>query len=93
MREFLRHRTEEQYGVWIADLGAHGLDDDPVEGDEVVFPEGYDRLATPVRGVLHVAGEATWSEDPATVTAALRSGHRVAENILGAPVAFSALWI
>jgi monoamine oxidase len=237
VREFLRHRTEEQYGVWIADLDAHGLDDDQVEGDEVVFPEGYDRLATcladgldvrlghvvdavrwsrdgvsvasdrgdfradrvvltvpigvlkspeflidpplpeplagaierlepnqfekvvlrfpdrfwdddavaasvlaslreiygdavaepdhvlvtrwrddpfargsygyltvgaspedhdllatPVEGVLHIAGEATWSEDPATVTAALRSGHRVAENILGTPVVFSALW-
>jgi monoamine oxidase len=284
VREFLRHRTEEQYGVWIADLDAHGLDDDQVDGDEVVFPEGYDRLATrhaagldvrlghvvhavhwspsgvvvessdgefrgdrvvitvpigvlkspellidpplpeplagaverlemnsfekvvlrfrdrfwddgvyairrqgdagrwwhswydltdlhgvptlltfaagpcaeavrawddhavaasvlaslreiygdavaepdhvqvthwrddpfargsyaylsvgaspddhddlatPVGGVLHVAGEATWSEDPATVTAALRSGHRAAETILGRPVAFSALW-
>lgn len=44
-REFLRHRGEEQYGVWIDDLDAHGLDDDAVEGDEVVFPDGYDRLA------------------------------------------------
>ncbi len=49
VREFLRHRTEEQYGVWIGDLDAHGLDDDQVEGDEVVFPEGFDRLA------LHLA--------------------------------------
>ena len=46
VREFLRHRTEEQYGVWIGDLDAHGLDDDQVEGDEVVFPEGFDVLAT-----------------------------------------------
>ncbi|WP_431804028.1 flavin monoamine oxidase family protein [Microbacterium sp. bgisy203] len=45
VREYLEHRTEEQYGVWIDDLGAHGLDDDTVNGDEVVFPEGYDRLA------------------------------------------------
>lgn len=45
-REFLRHRSEEQYGVWIDELDAHGLDDDAVDGDEVVFPEGYDRLAT-----------------------------------------------
>ncbi len=45
VREFLRHRTEEQYGVWIDDLDAHGLDDDETLGDEVVFPEGYDRLA------------------------------------------------
>lgn len=45
VREFLQHRTEEQYGVWIADLDAHGLDDDQVDGDEVVLPEGYDALA------------------------------------------------
>jgi monoamine oxidase len=44
VREFLEHRTEEQYGAWIDDLAAHGLDDDTVDGDEVVFPEGYDRL-------------------------------------------------
>lgn len=46
VREYLRHRTEEQYGAWIADLDAHGLDDDAVDGDEVVFPDGYDRLAS-----------------------------------------------
>ena len=46
VREFLQHRTEEQYGVWIADLDAHGLDDDQVDGDEVVFPRGYDELAS-----------------------------------------------
>ena len=45
VREFMRHRTEEQYGAWIADLDAHGLDDDAVDGDEVVFPDGYDRPA------------------------------------------------
>jgi monoamine oxidase len=42
--EYLEHRTEEQYGAWIEELGAHGLDDDTVDGDEVVFPDGYDRL-------------------------------------------------
>ncbi|MDL9978471.1 flavin monoamine oxidase family protein [Microbacterium sp. ASV49] len=44
VREYLEHRSEEQYGAWIEDLAAHGLDDDVVDGDEVVFPEGYDRL-------------------------------------------------
>lgn len=44
VREYLEHRAEEQYGVWIDDLAAHGLDDDAIDGDEVVFPEGYDRL-------------------------------------------------
>ena len=46
VREFMRHRTEEQLGVWLDDLDAHGLDDDAIEGAEVVFPDGYDVLAT-----------------------------------------------
>ncbi|MFI7171156.1 flavin monoamine oxidase family protein [Rhodococcoides fascians] len=45
VREFLGHRAEEQLGVDQGMLDAHGLDDDAIEGDEVVFPEGYDRLA------------------------------------------------
>lgn len=73
VREFLRHRTEEQYGVWIADLDAHGLDDDQVEGDEVVFPEGYDRLATGLVAGLdvrlaHVVSAVHWSHDGVSVT-------------------------
>lgn len=31
---------------------------------------GTDDLATPIGGVLQLAGEATWTDDPATVTAA-----------------------
>jgi monoamine oxidase len=44
VREHLEHRSEEQYGVASTGLAAHGLDDDVVEGDEVVFPDGYDAL-------------------------------------------------
>ncbi|RLK52627.1 flavin monoamine oxidase family protein [Microbacterium telephonicum] len=55
-------------------------------------PEDHDALATPVGGVLHLAGEATWTDDPATVTAALMSGHRAAERILGTAVAVDELW-
>ncbi|MFS0732725.1 NAD(P)/FAD-dependent oxidoreductase [Microbacterium sp. 1P10UB] len=44
VREYLEHRAEEQYGAWIEDLAAHGLDDDSIDGDEVVFPDGYDAL-------------------------------------------------
>ena len=44
VREYLEHRAEEQYGAWIEDLAAHGLDDDSIDGDEVVFPDGYDQL-------------------------------------------------
>lgn len=46
VREYLEHRSEEQYGVWIEDLAGHGLDDDSIDGDEVVFPNGYDELPT-----------------------------------------------
>ena len=72
--------------------------DDPYSGGSYAYmtvgavPEDHDRLAAPIGGVLHLAGEATWTEDPATVTAALRSGHRAAENILGRSVPFSDLW-
>lgn len=55
------------------------------------MPEDHDLLATPVENVLHFAGEATWTDDPATVTAALRSGHRAAENILGVTLPFGGL--
>lgn len=44
VRDHLEHRSEEQYGVSSAELAAHGLDDDVVDGDEVVFPDGYDAL-------------------------------------------------
>ncbi len=44
VREHLEHRSEEQYGVPSDELAAHGLDDDAIAGDEVVFPDGYDAL-------------------------------------------------
>ncbi|MEU3474789.1 NAD(P)/FAD-dependent oxidoreductase [Rhodococcus sp. NPDC006774] len=52
----------------------------------------HDDLATPIGDVLHLAGEATWTDDPATVTAALKSGRRAAERILGRPVPFGDIW-
>ncbi|RKS89307.1 monoamine oxidase [Microbacterium sp. AG790] len=54
VREYLEHRSEEQYGADIADLAAHGLDDDQIDGDEVVFPEGYDALATGIAAGLDI---------------------------------------
>jgi len=52
----------------------------------------HDELAVPVGGVLHLAGEATWGDDPATVPGAMLSGHRAAENVLGREIPLSALW-
>ena len=73
VREHHRHRTEEQYGVWITDLDAHGLDDDAVAGDEVVFPDGYDQLAGHLAVGLdvrleHVVRQVSWSVEGVTVT-------------------------
>jgi monoamine oxidase len=52
----------------------------------------HDTLATPIGGVLHLAGEATWTDDPATVPAAMYSGHRAAVNILRRNVPIEDLW-
>ena len=72
VREYLRHRTEEQYGVWIDDLDAHGLDDDETVGEEVVFPDGYDRLASHLGDGLtvrfdHVVSRVDWNRSGVTV--------------------------
>jgi len=71
--------------------------DDPYSRGSYAFmlpgstPADHDLLATPIDDVLHFAGEATWGDDPATVTAALRSGHRAAQNILGRDLSFALL--
>lgn len=91
VREFMRHRSEEQYGAWIDDLDAHGLDDDATNGDEVVFPDGYDRLAEhlaegidvrlehEVRGVRWVAEEGVLVETD-------RGSFAAAQAVVTAPV-------
>lgn len=68
VREYLEHRAEEQYGAWIEDLAAHGLDDDAIEGDEVVFPDGYDVLSERLADGLdvrleHIVTRVDWSDD------------------------------
>lgn len=90
VREYHRHRSEEQYGAWWEDLDAHGLDDDQIEGEEVVFPDGYDalpfalaegldvRLSTPVTRVA-------WGAAGVTVTADGRP-HTADHAIVTVPV-------
>ena len=75
VREFVLHRSEEQYGVHAGGLDAHGLDDDSVDGDEVVFPDGFDQLATNLAAGLdvrleHVVTGIRWSKQGATVATA-----------------------
>ncbi|WP_062316659.1 flavin monoamine oxidase family protein [Demequina maris] len=90
VREFLEHRTEEQYGAWIEDLAAHGLDDDAVDGDEVVFPGGYDRLPAALAEGLdvrlgHVVTHVRWSDDGVLVATA-HGELRAATAVLTVPV-------
>ena len=73
VREYLEHRSEEQYGAWIEDLAAHGLDDDSIDGDEVVFPDGYDRLPRRLAEgldirLIHVVTDVQWSSEGVLVT-------------------------
>ena len=73
VREYLEHRSEEQYGAWIEDLAAHGLDDDSIDGDEVVFPDGYDRLPSRLAvgldiRLIHVVTRVEWSAEGVTIT-------------------------
>lgn len=73
VREYLAHRSQEQYGVRFRDLAAHGLDDDAIEGDEVVFPDGYDALPMGLsRGLdirlAHVVSRVQWGTDGVVVT-------------------------
>ena len=74
VREFFRHRTEEQLGAWIEDLAAHGLDNDLIDGDEVVFPDGYGRLPEHLAQGLdvrlgHIVSHVRWAAEGVTVTA------------------------
>jgi monoamine oxidase len=90
VREFLLHRSEEQYGVGAGDLDAHGLDDDTVEGDEVVFPDGFDQLAVHLATGLdvrleHVVTRVGWSGDAVTVSST-QGEFTAAEVVVTVPI-------
>lgn len=81
--------THVEITHWQDDPFAHGSYAYMERGS---VPEDHDALAEPIGGVLHLAGEATWTDDPATVTAAMRSGHRAAERVLGESIPISNAW-
>lgn len=73
--EFYRHRTEEQCGAHISEVAAHGLDEDVISGDEVVFPGGYDQLVLRLARGLdirlnQVVTSVVWSAERARVDTA-----------------------
>jgi monoamine oxidase len=88
--EHLEHRSEEQYGVPADELAAHGLDDDAIAGDEVVFPDGYDVLPTRLAAGLdvrlrHVVGIVRLDDDGVVVTSD-RGTVRGASAVVTVPV-------
>lgn len=89
-RAFHRHRTEEQCGADNPDVDAHGLDEDAIDGDEVVFPGGYDALATSLARGLdvrlgHTVTAVAWSESGVRVTTASAS-FEAAEVVVTVPL-------
>ena len=93
LRRLYGDRVPEPTGVHIT----HWQDDPYTHGSYAFMPVGaatsdHDDLATPVGGVLHLAGEATWTDDPATVNGAMLSGHRAACRALGRDVAIEGAW-
>jgi monoamine oxidase len=93
LRRLFDERMEQPTGVqitaWQDDPFSHGSYAYMTVGSTTA---DHDDLATPIGGVLHIAGEATWTDDPATVTAALLSGRRAASNILGREVRIDDVW-
>jgi monoamine oxidase len=90
VREYLGHRAEEQYGAGSGDLAAHGLDDDAVDGDEVVFPDGYDRLPENLATGLdvrleHPVSRVVWSEG-AVVVSTPHGGFTAGTAVVTVPV-------
>lgn len=82
--------TSVQVSAWQDDPWARGSYAHMLPGS---VTSDHDDLAVPIGGRLHLAGEATWTDDPATVSAALRSGHRAAERVLGRDVPIEELWV
>lgn len=54
VREYAAHRSEDLCGAPVTDLDAHGLDEEHVPGDEVVFPRGYGQYAARLTAGLDV---------------------------------------
>jgi len=54
VREYAAHRSEDLCGAPVTDLDAHGLEEEHVAGDEVVFPGGYGQYAAALASGLDV---------------------------------------
>lgn len=109
VREYTAHRSEDLCGAPVTVLDAHGLDEEHVPGDEVVFPGGYAqyaralaegldvRLSSVVRSVTQAGDSVTVGLADGTTVAApqvvvtvplgvLQAGDVVFDPPLSAPV-------
>jgi len=109
IREYTAHRSEDLCGAPVTVLDAHGLDEEHVPGDEVVFPGGYAqyaralaegldvRLSSVVRSVTQAGDSVTVGLADGTTVAApqvvvtvplgvLQAGDVVFDPPLSAPV-------
>jgi monoamine oxidase len=91
VREYMRHRVEDLCGAGIDDLDAHGLDEEHVAGDEVVFPQGYGQFARRlVDGIDvrlgHVVTAITRDDEGVTVTTAEHGAFRAAQVVATLPL-------
>nr|WP_279433182.1 NAD(P)/FAD-dependent oxidoreductase [Curtobacterium sp. PhB136] len=58
VQEYMAHRSEDLCGAPVTDLDAHGLEEEHVPGDEVVFPGGYGQYAAALADGLDVRTDA-----------------------------------
>ncbi|MFJ3384699.1 MULTISPECIES: flavin monoamine oxidase family protein [unclassified Curtobacterium] len=58
VQEYMAHRSEDLCGAPVTDLDAHGLEEEHVPGDEVVFPAGYGQYAAALAEGLDVRTDA-----------------------------------
>jgi monoamine oxidase len=91
VREYLRHRVEDLCGAWIDQLDAHGLDEEHVAGDEVVFPQGYGQFAARLLDGLdvrlgHVVREVAWDDEGVTVTTDAGASFRASDVVVTLPL-------
>jgi monoamine oxidase len=80
VREYTAHRAEDLCGAPVTVLDAHGLDEEHVPGDEVVFPGGYAQYAAALADGLDIRLSSvvrSVTQSPAGVVVGLADGSSV----------------
>jgi monoamine oxidase len=91
VQEYAAHRSEDLCGAPVTDLDAHGLEEEHVPGDEVVFPGGYGQYAAALATGLDVrlsseVRSVTSTDDAVSVGLADGSTVRAAQAIVTVPL-------